>query len=325
MPPSRSVTMCGWCSAARIWRSARKRRAASGWPIGADINLTATCCVKSWSTRSARYTAPMPPAAISSTSVKAPTRCPHRDTSPASTTPAMLVGSERKVAARPCAASNDSTSRRRSGRPAQAVSSVLATVSGSPPTTKENRRSTSAQYSSCGAGGEGGTAMDRRAILSHDRVILIRRYAPHAGVASSLAAPPLPSCAGTGGGVNRGQGDRPRESMDITRLLDRWSDGDENALSELLPLVYRELRQRADHYLRRERKDHTLQPTALVHEAYLRLVDVHDAGFHNRSHFYGAAAQVMRRILVDHARSHRAAKRGHGVVPVDLDQALNVG
>jgi RNA polymerase sigma factor (TIGR02999 family) len=113
--------------------------------------------------------------------------------------------------------------------------------------------------------------------------------------------------------------------LDITRLLDRWSDGDENALSELLPLVYRELRQLADRYLRRERKDHTLQPTALVHEAYLRLVDVQDAGFHNRTHFYGAAAQVMRRILVDHARGHRAAKRGHGVVPVDLDQALNIG
>jgi RNA polymerase sigma factor (TIGR02999 family) len=113
--------------------------------------------------------------------------------------------------------------------------------------------------------------------------------------------------------------------MDITRLLDQWSDGDQNALSELLPLVYSELRKLADHYLRRERSDHTLQPTALVHEAYLRLIGLHDADFHNRAHFYGAAAQVMRRILVDHARSHRAAKRGHGAVPVDLDEALNIG
>jgi RNA polymerase sigma factor (TIGR02999 family) len=113
--------------------------------------------------------------------------------------------------------------------------------------------------------------------------------------------------------------------MEITRMLARWADGDQAALGELMPLVYAELRKLADHYMRQERPDHTLQPTALVHEAFLRLAETRQAAFGNRVHFYGAAAQAMRRILVDYARSHRAVKRGQGITMVDLDQASEVG
>lgn len=95
----------------------------------------------------------------------------------------------------------------------------------------------------------------------------------------------------------------------VTQLLVRWSDGDQTALETLMPLVYDELRRVASNYLRRERQDHTLQPTALVNEAYLKLVD-QKAHWQNRAQFYGVAAQLMRRILVDHARQHHAAKRG---------------
>jgi len=112
--------------------------------------------------------------------------------------------------------------------------------------------------------------------------------------------------------------------MDITRLLTRWSDGDPKALADLMPLVYTELRRLAASQMRRERSDHTLQPTALVHEAYLRLAG-HRAGFRSRIHFYGAAAQAMRRILVDHARGRRAIKRGQHDPLVDLDKVLGVG
>jgi RNA polymerase sigma-70 factor (ECF subfamily) len=112
---------------------------------------------------------------------------------------------------------------------------------------------------------------------------------------------------------------------DITELLTRWKRGDAAALDELMPVVYRELRDLAEHYMNRERSDHTLQPTALVHEAYVRLNGVHSANFHNRVHFYGAAAQVMRRVLVDHARERKAAKRGDGVAPLDLDAASQLG
>lgn len=112
---------------------------------------------------------------------------------------------------------------------------------------------------------------------------------------------------------------------DVTALLTRWRDGDARALDELVPLVYVQLRQLADHYLRQERDGHTLQPTALVHEAYLRLAEQNQAGFNNRIHFYGAAANVMRRILVDHARRRLAAKRGAGVVTQPLDEALDAG
>ena len=95
----------------------------------------------------------------------------------------------------------------------------------------------------------------------------------------------------------------------VTGLLRAWGEGDLHARDDLLPLVYRELRQRAARYLRHERPDHTLQPTALVHEAYLRLVGQQRVVWQNRAHFFGVAAQMMRRILVDHARGHQAAKR----------------
>jgi len=96
---------------------------------------------------------------------------------------------------------------------------------------------------------------------------------------------------------------------DVTALLRDWSGGDPRALERLMPLVYGELRKLAASYLRRERSDHTLQPTALVHEAYLRLVDQRGVDWHNRAHFFGIAARMMRRILVDHARRRQAAKR----------------
>jgi RNA polymerase sigma factor (TIGR02999 family) len=96
----------------------------------------------------------------------------------------------------------------------------------------------------------------------------------------------------------------------ITQLLIRWHAGDRAALEKLMPLVQSELRRLAGNYLRRERQNHTLQPTALVNEAYLRLVDQNQANWQNRAQFYGIAAQLMRRILVDHARQHKAAKRG---------------
>src|SRR5215468_10938387 len=96
----------------------------------------------------------------------------------------------------------------------------------------------------------------------------------------------------------------------VSQLLFEWSEGDQRALEKLMPLVYGELRRLAGNYLRRERKNHTLQPTALVNEAYLKLVDQKNARWQNRAQFYGVAAQLMRRILVDHARQHQAAKRG---------------
>jgi len=96
----------------------------------------------------------------------------------------------------------------------------------------------------------------------------------------------------------------------VTQLLIDWSKGDQKALDKLMPLVYSELRRLAGNYLRRERLGHTLQPTALVNEAYLKLIDQKNAKWQNRTQFYGVAAQLMRRILVDHARQHQAAKRG---------------
>lgn len=100
----------------------------------------------------------------------------------------------------------------------------------------------------------------------------------------------------------------PPES--VTQLLVDWSHGDQKALDKLMPMVYAELRRLAGNYLRRERPGHTLQPTALVNEAYLKLIDQKNARWQNRAQFFGVAAQLMRRILVDHARSHHAAKRG---------------
>ena len=104
----------------------------------------------------------------------------------------------------------------------------------------------------------------------------------------------------------------------VTELLLAWSGGDQGAFDKLYPLIYDELRRLAAHYLRRERPGHTLQPTALVHEAYLRLIDQTRTRWQNRAHFFGAAAQMMRRILVDHARQHGAAKRGGGERRVTL-------
>jgi RNA polymerase sigma factor (TIGR02999 family) len=110
-------------------------------------------------------------------------------------------------------------------------------------------------------------------------------------------------------------------SRDVTALLGEWSRGNHDALNDLLPLVYAELRRMAARRLRRERADHTLQPTALVHEAYLRLIDQRQVDWSDRAHFYGVAAQVMRRILVDHARRRNAGKRGEGVPRVSLERA----
>lgn len=111
--------------------------------------------------------------------------------------------------------------------------------------------------------------------------------------------------------------------QEITRLLAEWRDGNQAALDRLLPLVYDELHRVASHYMRRERPDHTLQTTALVHEAYLRLVQQQDARWETRTHFFAVAARVMRHILVDHARGVQRAKRGHGKPPVALsDVAL---
>jgi len=117
-------------------------------------------------------------------------------------------------------------------------------------------------------------------------------------------------------------GDGPAQKR-ITDLLVAWNDGRPEALEALLPLVYAELRSLASGYLRRERGDHTLQPTALVHEAYLRLVDQRRVKWRNRAHFYGIAARMMRRVLVDHARAKHAVRRGGGVefVPLVDDQA----
>jgi RNA polymerase sigma-70 factor (ECF subfamily) len=110
---------------------------------------------------------------------------------------------------------------------------------------------------------------------------------------------------------------------EITALLAGWQKGDKAALEELLPLVYDELRAVASGYMRRERPDHTLQTTALVHEAYLRLVRQKDVKLQTRAHFFAIAAQVMRHILVDHARGTQRAKRGSGIQPIDLsDVAL---
>jgi RNA polymerase sigma factor (TIGR02999 family) len=111
------------------------------------------------------------------------------------------------------------------------------------------------------------------------------------------------------------------DTHDVTRLLTRWAKGDEEALDEVTPLVYKELRRLAASQLRKERKGHTLQPTALVHEAYLRLVDQKNPNWQNRSHFFGVAAQLMRRILVDHARGKQAGKRA--VQTISLEEAVS--
>jgi RNA polymerase sigma factor (TIGR02999 family) len=110
----------------------------------------------------------------------------------------------------------------------------------------------------------------------------------------------------------------------ITRRLVAWSNGDPEALDGLMQIVYNELRRLANHYLRSERPDHTLQPTALVHEAYLRLTGQNQVHWQNRAHFFGVAAQMMRRVLVDHARANCRAKRGGPKYKVSFDETLNL-
>ena len=109
---------------------------------------------------------------------------------------------------------------------------------------------------------------------------------------------------------------------DVTRLLDDLSAGNQHAFDELLPLIHSELRRRAASYLRRERQNHTLQPTALVNEAFMKLVGQRNVRWQNRAHFFAVASQAMRRILVDHARTHRRVKRGGSSPQVTLDEAM---
>jgi len=109
---------------------------------------------------------------------------------------------------------------------------------------------------------------------------------------------------------------------DITQLLVDWGKGNKLALDGLMPLVYDELHRIASRYLRRERQGHTLQTTALINEAYMRIVDQNRVNWQSRAHFFGVAAQMMRRILVDHARSHLYAKRGGGAQKLTLDEAI---
>ena len=113
------------------------------------------------------------------------------------------------------------------------------------------------------------------------------------------------------------------QTENVTQLLIELTRGNNAAIDALLPLIYDELRSLAANYLRRERPDHTLQPTALVHEAYLKLVDQTRVNWQNRAHFFGVAAQMMRRILVDHARAHRAGKRGADFQKLSLDENID--
>ena len=109
----------------------------------------------------------------------------------------------------------------------------------------------------------------------------------------------------------------------VTRLLQRWQGGDQSALEAITPMIYRELRRIAASHLRRERSGHTLQPTDLLHEAFLRLIKQHDQSWKNRAHFFGVAANLMRQILVDHARAKACQKRGGGMEKVGLDEAVS--
>src|SRR5215213_3094407 len=118
--------------------------------------------------------------------------------------------------------------------------------------------------------------------------------------------------------------DPPRQEHEITQLLAAWREGNQTALDELYPLVYAELHRLARRYMSRERKGHTLQTTALINEAYVRLVDQKNVQWANRSHFFAISAQIMRRILIDHARRHAYAKRGGGAQQVSLDEAATV-
>ena len=116
----------------------------------------------------------------------------------------------------------------------------------------------------------------------------------------------------------------PNPSPNVTELLRAWTAGEKAALDQLIPVVYDELRRQAARYLRRELPGHTLQTTALVNEAYVRLVDQKNVHWQNRAHFFGISAQLMRRILVDHARAKHRAKRGGSDLRVTLDEATAV-
>jgi RNA polymerase sigma factor (TIGR02999 family) len=122
----------------------------------------------------------------------------------------------------------------------------------------------------------------------------------------------------------KSMGNSPQNSQNITRMLKDWRDGKREALDRLLPYVYNELHRQASRYLRRERSDHTLQTTALIHEAYLKLIDQREVEWQNRAHFFAVAAQAMRRILVDYARERKRKKRGGDDVKLQLDEALNI-
>ncbi len=111
------------------------------------------------------------------------------------------------------------------------------------------------------------------------------------------------------------------QTQKITELLHEWSDGDGTALDELFPLVYDELHRQAARHLRRERQDHTLQTTALIHEAYLKLIDQREVNWESRTHFFAIAAQMMRRILIDYARAKHREKRGGDAVNLPLEEA----
>jgi hypothetical protein len=124
-------------------------------------------------------------------------------------------------------------------------------------------------------------------------------------------------------GRNAGNLKKMSSQTSITQLLVEAGDGEQTAMEALLPLVYQELRKLAEHYLRRERAEHTLQATALVHEAYLRLIDQTGISWQNRAHFFSVAAQVMRHILVDHARAHNTEERGGGLTKLSLDDAVS--
>jgi len=117
---------------------------------------------------------------------------------------------------------------------------------------------------------------------------------------------------------------RMSESGEVTALLTAWREGDQDALQRLVPIVYGDLRRIAARYMRGEAEGHTLQATVLVHEAYLRLIREQDRTWENRAHFFGVAAQIMRNLLVDHARSTSRAKRGGGAVEVQLDAASDL-
>ena len=116
----------------------------------------------------------------------------------------------------------------------------------------------------------------------------------------------------------------PRNSLQITHLLKKWSEGNQEVLDKLMPLVYDELRRQASRYLRRERDNHTLQTTALIHEAYLKLIDQNQVEWQNRTHFFAIAAQAMRRILVDYARERKREKRGGAEENLPLEEAAFV-